>query len=168
MSVFEDGSRAITCCFTGHRRLDGVDVAALRARTERAVLSLVGEGYTRFCAGGALGFDTLAAQTVLALRGQYPQLQLILVLPCRDQQRYWSERDRAVYADICSKADEVVYTAERYTAGCMHRRNRALVEASSACICYVTQNSGGSCYTAAQARKGGLKIINVAEKADAV
>ena len=38
-------------------------------------------------AGGALGFDTLAAQTVLDMKKEYPQLRLILVLPCEDQTR---------------------------------------------------------------------------------
>ena len=163
MSVFDTDLSSITCCFTGHRRLDGVDTLTLRARIEQTVRFLIDEGYTRFCAGGALGFDTLAAQTVLALRAQYPQIRLILMLPCRNQHQYWSPKDRAAYLDICGKADEVTYTAEQYSSGCMHKRNRALVEASSACICYVTQNSGGTYYTVQQARKGGLHVINVAD-----
>ena len=51
-----------------------------------------------FCgAGGALGFDTLAAQTVLEMKKEYPQLRLILVLPCENQTRGWHSEDIAVY-----------------------------------------------------------------------
>ena len=158
--------KLLTCCFTGHRRLDGVDAALLCARIERAVLALMEDGYTRFCAGGALGFDTLAAQTVLRLRERYPQLSLVLMLPCRDQHRYWRAHERALYEDILSKADEVIYIGEQYSAGCMHRRNRALVAASSACICFVTHAGGGSHYTVRQARQGGLRVLSVAPRGD--
>ena len=45
------------------------------------LLSRENSGYLYFGAGGALGFDTLAAQTVLDLKKDYPQIKLILVLP---------------------------------------------------------------------------------------
>lgn len=60
-------------------------------------------------AGGALGFDTLAAQTVLDMKKEYPQLRLILVLPCEDQTRGWRSEDIAVYENIKRRSDKVVY-----------------------------------------------------------
>lgn len=55
-----------------------------------------------FGAGGALGFDTLAAQCVLSLRKRYSHIKLILVLPCTTQTKGWSKDDIAVYEEIKS------------------------------------------------------------------
>ena len=71
-------------------------------------------------AGGALGFDTLAAQTVLDMKKEYPQLRLILVLPCEDQTRGWRSEDIAVYENIKRRSDKVVYVSREYTPDCMH------------------------------------------------
>ena len=63
------------------------------------------------------------------------------------------------YRDILRRADKVVYTAERYSPGCMHRRNRHLVENSSVCVAYCTRETGGSAYTAQYARQRGLRLV---------
>ena len=132
-------------------------------RLEKAVIEAIEQGYRYFGCGGALGFDTLAAQTVLRLREIYPEIRLILVLPCRDQTRGWKQADVAEYDRIMKAADKVTYTSEQYYSGCMHKRNRHLVDNSSLCICYLTEQSGGTAYTVNYARSQGLKIINVAE-----
>ena len=127
------------------------------------MIEAIEQGYRYFGCGGALGFDTLAAQTVLRLREIYPEIRLILVLPCRDQTRGWKQADVAEYDRIMKVADKVTYTSEQYYSGCMHKRNRHLVDNSSLCICYLTEQSGGTAYTVNYARSQGLKIINVAE-----
>ncbi|MEY8313525.1 SLOG family protein, partial [Oscillospiraceae bacterium 42-9] len=119
-------------------------------------------GIIRYCAGGALGFDTLAAETVLRLRETYSELRLILVLPCKDQTRGWKAKDVDKYEKIRQRADETVYTSEIYATGCMHKRNRHLVDCSSVCVCYQTQFRGGTAYTVNYARTHGLAIINMA------
>ena len=113
--------------------------------------------------GGALGFDTLAAQTVLRLRKNYPQIKLIRVLLCISQADRWAPEDVKTYREIMKQADKVVYTSQDYTPGCMFKRNRHLVDYSSACICYLAKKSGGTTYTVEYARKYGLKICDVAE-----
>ena len=127
------------------------------------MIEAIEQGYRYFGCGGALGFDTLAAQTVLRLRENYPEIRLILVLPCRDQTRGWKQADVAEYDRIMKAADKVTYTSEQYYSGCMHKRNRHLVDNSSLCICYLTEQSGGTAYTVNYARSQGLKIVNVAE-----
>ena len=112
-------------------------------------------------AGGALGFDTLAAQTVLEMKKEYPQLRLILVLPCEDQTRNWRSEDIATYEDIKAGCDKVVYVSRRYTPDCMYKRNRHLVDHSGTCICYLTGESGGTAYTVRYARKKGVCVINL-------
>ena len=62
-------------------------------------------------------------------------------------------------------ADKVVYTAERYTSGCMYKRNRHLAEHSDCCLCYLTENSGGTFYPVGLCRRRGIPVRNLAEPA---
>lgn len=152
-----------TACFTGHRDIPPEKVKPTMSRLKVAIVDLINQGYLYFGAGGALGFDTLAEKAVLELKQTYPQIKLILVLPCFSQAKNWSDTDKAVYEDIKAKADKVVYTSQEYTKGCMHKRNRHLVDNSSVCICYLTKNSGGTAYTVDYARKHGLSVANMAD-----
>ena len=156
-------TRAKTCCFTGHRNIPPAEREQLARRLELTVIELIQSGVRYFGAGGALGFDTLAAQTVLKLREEYPQIRLILVLPCRTQTRGWSAEDVRLYEAIKAAADKVRYTSEEYTRGCMLKRNRHLVDNSSVCVSYMTKNSGGTAYTVDYARKNNVRVINLSE-----
>lgn len=151
-----------TACFTGHRTIPFLQRRKIEKRTEEALIEAIKQGYQFFGAGGALGFDTLAAQTVLRLKETYPQIKLILVLPCLSQARGWRPEDIAEYERIKAAADKVVYTSQEYTRDCMFKRNRHLVDNSSLCIAYLTENSGGTAYTVDYARFKGLIIRNVA------
>ena len=66
-----------TCCFTGHRKIPLDQLESVTQRLRDAVLASIKDGYLYFGAGGALGFDTLAAQTVLNLKKDYQQIKLI-------------------------------------------------------------------------------------------
>ena len=152
-----------TCCFTGHRKIALGDIPAVRRKLKKTLIQCIKRGYLYFGAGGALGFDTIAAQTVLELKKKYPEIKLILVLPCKTQTRGWKEKDVAEYERIMEKADKVKYTSENYSLDCFFRRNRHLVDFSSLCICYLTKNNGGTLYTVNYAEKRGLEIINLAQ-----
>ena len=162
---FEGGValKKYSICFTGHRKIPSEQISTLARRLEATLIQLIDDGYLYFCVGGALGFDTLAAQIVLELKTKYPDIQLLLFLPCLSQTRGWSVRDIEIYEDIKSKSDKVVYTSQEYTRGCMHKRNRHLVDNSSVCICYLTEKTGGTAYTVDYARKNCVKVINLAE-----
>ena len=152
------------CCFTGHRRIPEQEMLWLRRRLREEIVALVEEkGVTTFLAGGALGFDTVAAQEVLRVRGEgYPGLKLELVLPYVGQEEQWSQRDASVYRAMLRQADQVVYIANRYTQGCMFQRNRYLVEHSAYCLCYQKQERGGTAYTVRYANSQGLAVRNLA------
>ena len=153
-----------TVCFTGHRKIPPKRMTSLARRLKTEIIELIDKGYLFFETGGALGFDTLAAQTVLDLKVDYPQIKLILVLPCLSQADSWDSEDKDTYEYIKDNADKVIYTSREYTRGCMHKRNRYLVDNSSACICYLTEKTGGTAYTVEYANSKGLFVINTAEK----
>ena len=153
--------REQTCCFTGHRDIPEQDYVEIKKKTRAAIISLIEKGVVYYGAGGARGFDTLAAETILELKKDYPQIKLILVLPCPEQTKGWDKKDVKKYAEIKSRADKVVYTSDYYFRGCMHVRNRHLVDCSKYCICYLTKNTGGTAFTVAYAKTKGLEILNI-------
>lgn len=131
---------------------------------QRTVTLLVSKGFKYFGTGGALGFDTLAAQAVLSVKETHPEVKLILVLPCENQTKFWKQQDIDVYNDIKLRADKVKVLAPHYYNGCMQKRNRHLVDCSSACICFLTKHEGGTAYTVDYAKQNGLYLINVADR----
>ncbi len=153
-----------SCCFTGHRKIKKESIPPLADQLFNEIMRLFQLGVTNFYAGGALGFDTLAARTVLAVKMQHPSVKLHLILPCKEQDKYWNREEHFMYQKILWECDSVDYVSKRYTPGCMQERNRKLVENSAYCICYQTEPKGGTAYTVNYAKKKGLNIINLADE----
>lgn len=153
-----------TCCFTGHRDIAPYTPDTIFEQTKAIVTLLVSKGFKYFGTGGALEFDTIAAQAVLSVKETYPEVKLILVLPCENQTKYWKQQDIDVYNDIKLRADKVKVLAPHYYNGCMQKRNRHLVDCSSACICFLTKHEGGTAYTVDYAKQKGLYLMNVANR----
>ena len=151
----------LTCMFTGHRELPR-DTARLEAALERSIAELYGRGARDFLCGGAIGFDMLAAEVVLALRRQVLDARLVLLLPCRNHDRFFSARDKERLRELIERADRVTYVSEQYHAGCMHERNRALVAGADVCVCWFVKSGTGTAYTVRHAAERGLEIINLA------
>ena len=133
----------------------------MRALVYHHVCVLYDRGIRNYCCGGALGFDTLAAQVVLEFRKEKPDARLVLILPCHTQTRFWIPKDIEVYEEIKSLADEVIYTNVRYTKECMHIRNRRLVDESSVCISHLVERTGGTAYTVNYAKRTGVEVVNL-------
>lgn len=150
------------CIFTGHRDLS-CDLDALERALLRQITALAADGYTDFVSGGAMGFDLLAAEAVLALRPAIPSLRLLMVLPCRGQERAYSAADKLRYRAVLDRADLVRYTAETYYKGCMLARDRVMAEAADYCLCYLIHSTGGTAYTVRQCVGRDVPIRNLAE-----
>lgn len=151
----------ITCSFTGHRDIPERDIPVLEGLLERAVEYFYKNGVRRFCLGGAVGFDTLAAKTVLRLKLKCPDVSLILILPCQDQDGSWDERDRDMYSYILTCADEIEYVSDEYTKGCMKKRNQRLVELCDVLVAYSYKERSGSAQTVRMANEAGKTVYNL-------
>ena len=132
-----NNKKQMTCCFTGHRKLPPEHYDKIKALTRSEVVKLIDAGVRYFGTGGALGFDTLAAQIILELKHIYPEIKLILVLPCYNQTKLWKTPDVEIYEYIKSKCDKFVYTSKEYDSHCMFKRNKHLIDNSDYCICYL-------------------------------
>ena len=156
--------RKMTCFFTGHRSIPKDKLSHLLAKLDETIDRLIAEGYNRFVCGGAVGFDTLAACRVVVAKTKHPEVELHLVLPCRDQTAKWrSSYDLALYQRIKGYADEVCYATDTYSAGCMHLRNRMMADMSSVCVAYYNGAGGGTAYTVRYAIDQGIQVINLYE-----
>ena len=153
-----------TVCFTGHRRFAPGEDRTTLGRLDGCVRELIEKhGALVFRTGGALGFDTMAAYTVLGYRLLYPQIKLELYLPCPDQTRGWKPADVDSYKYIKEHADRVYVASPYYFSGCMHVRNRMLVNGADLCVAYCRRHEGGTAYTVDYARQQYVELINLAD-----
>ena len=150
-----------SACFTGHRNL-GSDLN--RGRLVRCIEKAISKGCDTFICGGALGFDMLAARTVLELKNIHPHIQLHMYLPCSNQSERWSISQKREYNRILAGADLVDKVTRPYYDGCMRERNYKMVDASDLCICYLNSlERSGTAQTVRYAKRRGLIIVNVSE-----
>ena len=159
----ENASKISSVCFTGHRDIQRELAFGIPSCLKVLLRHLIASGARTFLAGGAMGFDTIAALCVLELKEEYPDIRLELILPCRDQTKMWNELNKSTYNFILSSADRVEYLHDRYTQSCMHDRNRRLVELCDVCVAYCVHSGGGTAYTVAHALAKGKELINIAE-----
>ena len=153
-------TKEITCCFTGHRTLYK-PAEKISAELDVLLREMYERGFRRFCCGGAVGFDTLAEKAVLRLKEKHDDVTLSLILPCLEQTKKWKAADVAVYEEILTLADEIVYTCNHFAPFCMHMRNRRLVDESSVCIAYLVTDSGGTFSTVKYAEQQEIEIIRM-------
>ncbi len=150
-----------TCCFTGHRDIPYIKRRSIKTALQKAIAEHISNGILTFVTGGALGFDTLAAQCVLKARSKNQGVRLVMILPCRDQCAKWASADRQVYEKHIASADKVYFLNEKYVTGCMHQRNRAMLDQSGFCIAYYDGKPGGTAYTFKLAEEQGLVVTNL-------
>lgn len=155
-------NRNKTVCFSGHRILYDPK-EEVEKNLEAAVRQCIADGAKGFITGGALGVDTLAALTVIRLRKEYPDIRLMLALPCpaAEQTLKWSDSQREEYLNILDLADEVQVLSDKYTDKCMLDRNRFMVDNSGTLIYYLRTERGGTGYTVRYAKKQTIKLIAI-------
>ena len=148
--------------FTGHRTIPIERQDEIRARLVEAVSVACKSGTTCFYSGMAMGFDLMAAETVLSLKGRYPNIRLIAVVPFRRQSCRWPSMENERYQNIISRADRVIVLSEHYFKGCLLRRNDFMLEHSCGVIAfYDGKPYGGTFYTCREARKRSMDIVNL-------
>lgn len=156
--------RNYTCCFTGHRVLPPEDLAVLPQVLSRCIADLAEMGLHTYVTGGALGFDTLASEAVLAAKSKFPQLRLVVVAPHANQTAGWSRENVLRYERIRDAADSFVILQTAYTPGCMQRRNRQLVDQSCLCLAYCSHRPSGAGNTIDYALREGLMVVDLTDR----
>ena len=150
------------CSFTGHRTIE----IRHRDRIRECLFEKIEEAYRLGCrnfySGAAIGFDTLAALEVLRYKKTHPDVRLILLIPCIDQDKSWNDEQKLMYKRLKDLADEVEYISNStYYNGCMQRRNQALVDRCRVLISYVGRTRSGSAQTHRMAERDGKIVYNI-------
>ncbi len=149
------------CSFTGHRVIEECHRERICGLINTAIKYAYTAGCRDFMCGGALGFDTLAAQEVIKFRLTHRDVRLLLCLPCMDQADAWSDRSRFMYSYILESADEVIYASDSYTDSCMRERNFLLASRCDILIAYCGRQRSGSGQTVRMADSMGKEVINL-------
>ena len=167
----ESDNRRRSCSFTGHREISQEEINVLVPKLRSTILYLISKGVTEFHAGGAEGFDTLAAGVVHEISMNHEGIRLVLELPYEKTFGHLKPdaKEKRFYEFIKSVADEVNVHGEkpkgRYDAkNSLLKRNRVLMDKSYYCVCYMRDNKGGTAYTVKYAKTIDNHIINLAEE----
>lgn len=154
--------KAVSVCFSGHRDVPFGKQKELKQHLRFEIAKAYADGYRCFYCGMAMGFDLLAAEAALSLQSELRDLQVIAVVPFRDQTAKWSKEAQSKYNSILRIVDDVTVLSERYYNGCLLRRNDYMVNHSSRLIAYYNgSNKGGTFYTVKKAGQNWLEVVNL-------
>ena len=159
------------CCFSGHRPQklpwgwNEADPACIQMlnRLEEAIRAEIQSGTRCFYTGMALGTDLWAAEILLRLQEEHPEikLQLAAVLPFRGQASRYPDEWKQRHDRILEQADEVVVLHERSSRSCYMERNRYMVDRSNTLIAVYGGGAGGTKNTLEYAQRRGLQIVTI-------
>ena len=114
------------------------------------------------------GVDMYAAEIVLGLKASYPGITLESAIPCENQAAKWTEEQRDRYYDIASKCDKETMIQRQYTADCMHKRNRYMVDQADFVIAVWDGRPSGTGKTVQYAQRQGKPIVIINPKTQRV
>lgn len=138
---------AKTCCFTGHRPQffpwgnDTQDPRAqkLLKKLKSATETAISQGVDLFYCGGARGVDTWAANIIIQLKKENPNIRLIIAIPFAGFNADVAEKD---YLDSLAGADQIIVTSQRIDEESYKIRDRYMVDNSDLVIAVYDERTG--------------------------
>ena len=146
------------CAITGHRVLrKDFSVERLTA----VLRALIEQGVSDFYNGLALGFDLITAETLVALRSEYPHIKIHGCIPFYGQEATFPDGEKTRYVKLVKECDDTVILCEEYNKGCYFKRNDYMVAHADVLLAYCHSSKGGAAYTvrAFTRKKGEANII---------
>ena len=108
----------------------------------------------------ARGADLYFCEAVLALRQAHGDVTLEAAIPYQAQAERWPETDRRRRAILLPQCDYETMVQHHYSAGCLTRRNRYMVDRSSLLLAvYDGVPAGGTMYTLQYAMNQGVRTV---------
>lgn len=157
----------MTCCVTGHRpagfpfsrdpdtELFNCYIQAL----QNEIVSLIDQGYIHFITGMAEGADLDFAKVIISLRNDFPDIVLEAAFPYPSRstkERTKRQEDKDFVVKHC---DLTYIVSDHYFNGCMHKRNRYIVDKADVVLAiWNGEQSGGTWSTIQYAISKGKKI----------
>lgn len=158
----EQEKRKYRVCFTGHRpeKLN-MRENTIKKYLQSEILSSIQNSYTTFISGMARGVDMWAAEIVIELKKEFPQIKLIAAVPFEDFESKWSYENQKSYNEILSKADLIRYICPNFSYSSYQIRNEWMVNHSSKVIAVWNGEKSGTKNTIDYANKCGVEVVNI-------
>lgn len=134
----EDGIK-LACCFAGPRpqslsfgfNEENADCLRLKqVLKDQTVYLIEGLGVTHFISGIDLGIGQYAAEIVLDLKRDYPEITLECAISCESQAENWSVSQRERYFSIVGCCDKETLLQRHKTRDCNRKRKEYMVNQS--------------------------------------
>ena len=161
------------CCFTGYRpsklpflnNKDGEDFIEFENSIISVLTKLINENCIVFYTGMAMGFDIIAAETVLLMKKIYKDkdIRLISVLPFENQNDSFDDEWKKRFDNIIKNCDEKIILSQNYYKGCYQKRNKYMVDNSDFVITWFDGQKGGTKNTLDYAAKKKRQIFNISK-----
>ena len=160
--MYSDVNTHAICCFTGHRP-QGLKRPEddIRVDLENIILASAREGCHTFISGMACGVDIWAAEIVVRMKDQFPDMNfhLIAAIPYAGFDEHWSEDWRERYRALLGHAEYVKVVEPFSSRAAYQRRNEWMVDHSGLVLALFNGQPGGTANTIDYARRNGVKTI---------
>lgn len=165
-------NKTANVCFSGPRPFklpgngasDCPEILRLTARLRELIEEAAARGKTNFISGFMSGFDVIAAEQVVSLKKQSPEIRCVVIAPFRkgyfstkNWTPEWAARAKALYAGV----DFGLSLRPEAEKGVYFHRDDFIVDMASELICYCDGRTGGTLYTVNRAEKQKLRIHNL-------
>ena len=121
-------------------------VAIIKTALENQLRILIEDGLEWVVISGQQGVETWAAEVVLELKKDYPELKYSIITPFLEQEKNWNEHKKATYLHIVSKADFVTSVTKRpYEAPWQFiEKDKFIIDNTDACLLVYDEENEGS------------------------
>ena len=158
-----------TCTFTGHRAAklpwgyneSDARCCLLKRKIYDTLEAVYESGFHRYICGMAEGCDLYFCEAVLMLKEIHSDISLEAAVPFPGQAERWPADQRARYNSLLHRCDTVTVLQEHYSAGCMMKRNRYMVDHADLLIACYNGKNGGTLNTMRYAVSKNVQILHL-------
>ncbi|MFB1080863.1 SLOG family protein [Jeotgalibacillus sp. JSM ZJ347] len=143
-------------------------VGIIKKAIRQRLTALIEEGLEWVIVSGGLGVEQWAAEVVIQLKEEYPELQLAVITPFLNQEENWNEENQMNYETILKGADFTASVSNKPYTDPSQFRNRddfLLGKADGLLIIYDEEKEGSPGFLIKKAKnfaeKNNLEIIRV-------
>lgn len=158
----EQEKRKHRVCFTGHRPEKlSMSEGKVKSALLQEIMKSINDGYNVFISGMARGVDMWAAEIVLELKDEFPDIKLIAAIPFEGFEQSWSKENKQAYNHILEQADLIKFICPKFSYSSYQIRNEWMVDHSAKVIAVWNGEKSGTKNTVDYANKCGVELVNI-------
>lgn len=118
----------------------------IKKALQRQLVPLIEEGLEWIILSGQLGVETWAAEVIMELQLEYPQLQYAIITPFLEQEKNWNETNKEKYEEILMNASYTASITKKPYEGPWQfiEKNKFFVRNSDGILLVYDDEKGGS------------------------